>query len=94
MAGGVSVTADQIALRTRAEAALSDILEIVVALVRGSPEGLRNSDVAQMLGLETDVNGGQRIHFTHAVLNKLVRDGHLKREQRGRFIYYLPAEPI
>lgn len=75
--------------RERAERALSDMVEAIRAEVTQAGEaGLRNDEVARALGLETSINGGQRNHLTHALLNRLVAEGSLKRVEDGHRIKY------
>lgn len=75
--------------RARAEAALTELTEAVAAeIVEAGGTGMRNDEVARALGLETSVNGGQRNHLTHALLNRLVEQGRLERDKRGSRIYY------
>lgn len=76
--------------RAKAEAGLLAISQAVEAEVRAAGEdGLRNDQVAKLLGLQTSVGEGQRNHLTHAVLNRLVATGALKRESRGVNVFYL-----
>lgn len=77
-------------LKGRAEGGLAEITAAVRALVGSRPEGVRNSDVARELGLQTHVGGGQRNHLTHAVLTELVRNGTVTRDKHGVHIYYVP----
>ena len=79
----------QVGNRARAEAALLQIVEAILAEVAGAGvEGMRNDQVARSLGLETSVNGGQRNHLTHALLNQLVEEGRLSRTKKGKNVYY------
>ena len=78
--------------RARAEAGLAEIVAAVKAEVASAGEsGLRNDQVARALGLESSVNGGQRNHLTHAVLNGLVAAGELTRRKEGVRVYYSKA---
>jgi hypothetical protein len=75
--------------RATAEAALRDIVQAVEAeAIAAGDRGLRNDQVARALGLETSVNGGQRNHLTHAILNMLVEEGRLQRRKEGARVFY------
>lgn len=78
-------------LRDRASTALHTIIDVIEEAVRSAPAGLRNSEVAAALGLETDVNGGQRNHLTHGLLARLCAQGRLTKEKRGTAAYYRGA---
>lgn len=78
--------------RMRAEAGLAEIFAAVKAEVSAAGAvGLRNDEVARALGLESSVNGGQRNHLTHAILNSLVENGVLARRKEGARVYYSQA---
>ena len=79
-------------LKSKAVRGLTEIREAILALIGSHSEGLRNSDVARELGLQTHVNGGQRNHLTHAILADLTRDGVIRREKRGFQVYYVVEE--
>lgn len=89
MVAGMSSTSS----RVRAEAALAALREIIFSEVAAAGKaGVRNSEVARSLGLETSVNGGQRNHLTHALLNGLVASGRLARRNEGaKVIYSVPS---
>lgn len=73
--------------RAKAQSGLTAIREAIEAeVVRAAEQGLRNDEVARALDLETDINGGQRNHLTHAILNGLVAEARLVRERRGHRI--------
>lgn len=78
--------------KDKAVQALHTLREVIAAEVTSAgPQGLRNSEVAQRLELHTNVNGGQRNHLTHALLNQLVIDGTLTRRAEGKAIFYFAA---
>ena len=55
-----------------AQQGLLQIESAIVELLRRNPQGLRNVQIAQMLGLRSVVRGGQRNYLTYSVLGGLL----------------------
>src|SRR5262245_57721415 len=56
----------------KAERGLSLLKEAIIELLRASPGGLRNTDIAKNLNLESAHAGGHRNFLTYSVLGQLI----------------------
>lgn len=77
-------------LKHTAERLYSDLVEIVWQFVSQQAEGATNAGVANELGLKSaGWNGGRQNELSYALLGKLVRDKRVRREERGKNVYYV-----
>ena len=58
-----------------ATSGLRRIEEAILQLLEANPEGLRNVDVADLLHLRSDFQGGQKNYLTYTVLMSLLEQG-------------------
>ena len=58
-----------------AQEGLRQIEDAILELLHRNPQGLRNVQVADMLGLSSIVRGGQRNYLTYSVLGGLLDQG-------------------
>ena len=58
-----------------AQQGLHLIEDAILTLLRSNPQGLRNSEIADMLNLRSEFRGGQRNYLTHSVLGGLLAKG-------------------
>lgn len=70
----------------KAQVGLDMLRAAVLELARANVEGVRNSDVAKYLGLQSDYGGGAKDYLSYSVLGLLLRDGQLTRTDSKRHI--------
>lgn len=68
----------------QAQAGLKQIQEAIVALLRRQPDGLRNAEIAETLGLRSDFRGRQKDYLTYSVLGGLIHQGRVARNQETK----------
>jgi hypothetical protein len=68
----------------QAQAGLKQIQEAIVALLRREPDGLRNGEIAEALGLRSDFRGRQKDYLTYSVLGGLIRQGRVAWDQKTK----------
>lgn len=71
-------------LRDLSQKALEEIESCIVALLKQYPEGLRNADIADQLGLRSDMNGGQKDYLTWSILGLLMQQRRVERVSVAR----------
>ena len=57
---------------TMAQAGLQQIEEAILRLLAANPQGLRNAQIADLLGLHSDFRGNQKDYLTYSVLGGLI----------------------
>ena len=68
-----------------AQEGLQQIEEAIVRLLEHNPQGLRNAQVVDLLGLRSDFLGNQRDYLTYSVLGGLIAKGKIAWHYEGRF---------
>ena len=63
------------AARVLAQEGLRHIEQAIVMLLDAHPNGLRNSQIADLLGLRSSIRDGQRNYLTYSVLGGLMARG-------------------
>ena len=66
---------DDTAARALAQEGLRHIEQAFLMLVEAQPNGLRNSQIADLLGLRSSIRDGQRNYLTYSVLGGLMTRG-------------------
>ncbi len=66
---------DDTAARVLAQEDLRHIEQAILMLLDGHPNGLRNSQIADTLGLRSSIREGQRNYLTYSVLGGLMARG-------------------
>ncbi len=67
-----------------AQEGLRHIENAILELLYRNPQGLRNVQIANMLGLFSDFRGEQRNFLTYAVLGRLLAQGRILRNQETK----------
>ncbi len=67
-----------------AEKGLRRIEDAILELLQHHPQGLRNVQIADMLGLRSTHRGGQRNYLTYSVLGGLVEQGRISWEAESK----------
>ena len=65
---------------TMAQAGLHQIEDALMRLLAVNPQGLRNFEIADSLGLRSGSLGNQRNYLTYSVLGNLVDEGRVIKE--------------
>ena len=60
------------------------IEEAILELLSENPQGLRNSDIARLLNLQSDFRGSQRNYPTYSVLGGLLANNRVSRDDETR----------
>ena len=63
------------AVRVLAQEGLHHIEQAILMLLDAHPNGLRNSQIADLLGLRSSIRDGQRNYLTYSVLGGLMARG-------------------
>jgi uncharacterized protein len=68
----------------RAQLGLDMLKSAVMELSRANPEGIKNSDAAKYLGLQSDYGGGSKDYLSYSILGLLMKSGQLSRGDKGK----------
>lgn len=71
-------------LTVRSRWALEELEMCIEQLLRNSPGGLRNAEIADALGLRSSMNGNQKDYLTYSVLGILMQQGRVERVSVAR----------
>ncbi|MEH6556308.1 MAG: GIY-YIG nuclease family protein [Oceanicoccus sp.] len=64
-----------------------DILKsAVMELAKANPEGIKNSDAAKYLGLQSDYGGGSKDYLSYSILGILMKEGRMIRDEKKKHI--------
>lgn len=72
---------DDTAAHVLAQEGLRHIEQAILMLLEANPQGLRNSQVADNLGLRSSIRDGQRNYLTYSVLGGLMARGTVVQDQ-------------
>ena len=72
--------------RVLAQEGLHHIEQAILMLLDAHPSGLRNSQIADLLGLRSSIRDGQRNYLTYSVLGGLMARGQVVQD-RGTKIF-------
>ena len=53
----------------------------ILDVIEANPEGIKNSELTRLLGLESDFNGNQRNYLTYSVLGLLIKENRVYRDE-------------
>lgn len=70
----------------KAQMALGLLKSAVMELAKANPAGIKNSDAAKYLGLQSDYGGGSKDYLSYSVIGLLMKEGRLKRSESGKHI--------
>lgn len=76
---------------TMAQAGLRQIEEAIIKLLEANPQGLRNVEIANSLGLRSDFQGSHRNYLTYSVLGKLIVEGKVARDEKNKGFFKSPS---
>ena len=72
---------NDVAARALAQEGLRHIENAILMLLESHPAGLRNSQIADALGLRSSIRGRQRNYLTYSVLGGLMDQGKVAQDQ-------------
>jgi hypothetical protein len=70
----------------KAQMGLDLLKSAVMELAKANPDGIKNSDAAKYLGLQSDYGGGSKDYLSYSVLGILMKEGRLKRNNKKKHI--------
>ena len=84
---------DDTAARVLAQEGLRHIESAIVMLLDAHPSGLRNSQIADALGLRSSIRDGQRNYLTYSVLGGLMARGAVVQNRETKVFTKAEATP-
>ena len=75
---------DDSAVRLLAQEGLRHIEQAILMLLEANPQGLRNSQIADALGLRSSIRSGQRNYLTYSVLGGLMERGEVVQDPEAK----------
>ncbi|QDT97408.1 GIY-YIG nuclease family protein [Gimesia aquarii] len=70
----------------KAQMGLGILKSAVMELAKANPEGIKNSDAAKYLGLQSDYGGGSKDYLSYSVLGILMKEGRIVRDEKKTHI--------
>lgn len=70
----------------KAQMGLELIKASVMELAKANPEGIKNSDAAKYLGLQSDYGGGSKDYLSYSILGILMKEGRIERNHKKKHI--------
>jgi hypothetical protein len=70
----------------KSQMALELLKAAVMELAKANPNGIKNSDAAKYLGLQSDYGGGSKDYLSYSIIGLLMKEGRLKRNEHSRHI--------
>ena len=77
--------------KEKAKKGVDLLKEAVLSLVKEKKQ-ITNAEIATLLGIESDFEGGQRNYISYSILGALVREKRIYHEKRGARRYFYPIE--
>ena len=70
----------------KAQMALDLLKSAVMELSKANPDGIKNSDAAKYLGLQSDYGGGSKDYLSYSVLGILMKENRIERTPKGKHV--------
>jgi hypothetical protein len=70
----------------KAQMGLELIKAAVMELAKANPSGIKNSDAAKYLGLQSDYGGGSKDYLSYSILGVLMKEGRIERNQKKKHV--------
>jgi len=70
----------------KAQMGLGILKSAVMELAKANPEGIKNSDAAKYLGLQSDYGGGSKDYLSYSVLGLLMKEGRMQRNEKKKHV--------
>ena len=68
-------------VREKAQIGLDLLMDTVLEFAKANANGVKNSDVASLLGLRSDYGGGSKDYLSYSLLGLLMRQGKIERKE-------------
>lgn len=65
---------------------LNILKSAVMELAKANPDGIKNSDAAKYLGLQSDYGGGSKDYLSYSILGILMKEARMERNEKKRHI--------
>jgi len=70
----------------KAQMGLELIKSAIMELAKANPKGIKNSDAAKYLGLQSDYGGGSKDYLSYSILGILMKEGRLERNEKKNHV--------
>jgi len=70
----------------KAQMGLEILKSAVMELAKANPDGIKNSDAAKYLGLQSDYGGGSKDYLSYSILGILMKEGRIERIDKKKHI--------
>lgn len=70
----------------KAQMGLDLIKSAVMELAKANPDGIKNSDAAKYLGLQSDYGGGSKDYLSYSILGVLMKEGRIVRNEKKKHV--------
>ncbi|GAA3527266.1 GIY-YIG nuclease family protein [Zobellella aerophila] len=70
----------------KAQMGLGILKSAVMELAKANPEGIKNSDAAKYLGLQSDYGGGSKDYLSYSILGILMKEGRMMRNEKKKHV--------
>jgi hypothetical protein len=70
----------------KAQMGLDFIKSAIMELAKANPSGIKNSDAAKYLGLQSDYGGGSKDYLSYSVLGILMKEGKMLRNEKKKHV--------
>ena len=70
----------------KAQMGLELIKAAVMELAKANPDGIKNSDAAKYLGLQSDYGGGSKDYLSYSILGILMKEGRIERNEKKKHV--------
>ncbi len=70
----------------KAQMGLELIKSAVMELAKANPGGIKNSDAAKYLGLQSDYSGGSKDYLSYSILGVLIKEGRIERNEKKKHV--------
>lgn len=70
----------------KAQMGLSILKSAVMELAKANPSGIKNSDAAKYLGLQSDYGGGSKDYLSYSILGILMKEGRMVRNEKKKHV--------
>ena len=83
---------DDSTARQVAQDGLQRVEDAILELLHRNPQGLRNIQIANMLGLRSEARGGQKNYLTYSVLGRLLTQGRVVWDEKTKLYTTVGAD--
>lgn len=82
-------------LKIRAQVGLRQIEDAIGELLRSNSDGFTNTQITELMGLESDQNGKQKNYLAWSILGRMMKDGRViqvRSDEKRATFYKLRVE--